>query len=114
MVNGNLPLGTDIELIVMGWLDKHKIPFEFQSSLAGGIYELGGSVIDFLLPEQRLGFRVMGEYWHRGVTKSGSDAIQKENLAAMGLTIVDLWGDDIQNRLEETMRHALVGQEVLR
>ena len=104
---------TDVEKLVYDFLVRRKIPFEFQTSLSGGIYELGGSVIDFLLREQRLAWRVFGEYWHRGVQKSGSDAIQKENLSAMGWTVVDLWSDDLENRLTETLTKALQGIEML-
>ena len=104
---------SDIETLVYNWLIKHNIAFTFQSSLSGGIYELGGSVVDFILPEYRIGLRVMGEYWHRGVAKSGTDLIQKERLQAMGLTIVDLQEDDLHNRLEETMVKALRGEEML-
>ena len=104
---------TEPEAIVYQFLVERKIPFEFQTSLAGGIYELGGSVIDFLLPEHRLAWRVMGSYWHRGVTKEGSDLIQKESLSAMGLVVVDLQEDDLHNKLEETMRLALQGIEII-
>jgi len=104
---------TDIEKIVYEYLTARKIPFQFQSSLAGGYYSLGGSVIDFLLPDLRLGFRVMGEYWHSGVAKTGADIIQKESLSAMGLTIVDIWEADIRERLTETMEKALRGEGML-
>ena len=109
-------IATQIELIVYNYLTAKKIPFEFQSSQMGGWYSLGGSVIDFLLPELRLAFRVQGEYWHRGVSKGGQDLIQRERLSAMGLTVVDLWTDDIldPDRLEQAMRLALQGQEQLR
>ena len=112
MVTDGLVL-TDIEKIVYNYLTARKIPFQFQSSLAGGYYSLGGSVIDFLLPDLRLGFRVMGEYWHRGISKSGQDLIQRERLSAMGLTVVDLLEEDLHNRLEETMTKALRGEEML-
>ena len=107
-------VATDIELLVLEYLDRHKIVYEFQSSLMGGYYSLGGSVVDILIPDRRLAFRIMGEYFHRGVSVSGRDLVQKENLSAMGLTVIDLWGDDLQNRLDETMWLALLGQEMLR
>jgi len=56
----------------------------------------------------------MGEYWHRGVEVEGRDLIQREQLAALGYTTVNLWGEDIKNKLNETMRLALLGQEMLR
>ncbi len=107
-------VASDIELIVLNWLDKRKINYQFQTSLAGGRFELGGSVIDILLPDRMLAWRIFGEYFHRGVVKEGTDLIQKENLAAMGLTVIDIWGDDVKDRLEQTMRLALRGEEVLR
>ena len=112
MVNNNIPM-TEIEALVYGYLVERKISFRFQSSLMGGIYKLGGAVVDFLLPRRRLGFRVMGEYWHRGVSKFGADLIQKENLSAMGLVVVDLLENDLENRLEETMTKALLGVEMI-
>ena len=105
---------TNVEAIVVEWLTKRKIVFEFQTSLMGGFYQLGGAVVDILLPARRLAWRIFGEYWHRGVTKEGSDILQKEMLGELGWTVVDLWSDDIESKLEETMRLALMGQEVLR
>ena len=103
---------TDLELIVMGWLNRRGIVYSFQTSLAGGHYQLGGSVVDFLIGN--LAWRVQGEYWHRGVEKTGSDIIQKEQLTALGYTVVDLLEDDLRSRLDETLRLALEGREMVR
>lgn len=109
-----MPVMSDVETIVYGWLTKRKIVFNFATSLRGGFYQLGGAVVDFILPNRMLAWRVMGEYYHRGVVKEGSDIIQKELLGQLGYVVVDIWGDDIENRLEETMRLALQGQEMLK
>jgi len=105
---------TDIEAMVVRWLDRHKIVYEFQTSLAGGFFEMGGAVVDFILPARLLAWRVMGEHWHEGVEVEGDDLIQRELLEGVGWTVVNIWGLDIQYRLEETMRKALLGQEMLR
>ena len=105
---------SDLELIVMGWLEKHKILFEAQSSLMGGFYQLGGTVVDIIIPDRMLAWRVQGEYWHSGVEKTGSDIIQKDQLTALGYTVIDLWEDDLRNRLNETLTLALEGQEMLK
>ena len=105
---------TDIETVAYQWLTRRNIEFQFQTSLAGGFYQLGGAVVDFLIQDRMLAWRIFGEYWHRGVTKEGSDILQKEMLGELGWTVVDLWSDDIESKLEETMRLALMGQEVLR
>lgn len=106
-------MATDIELIVLGYLDRRKILYQFQTSLAGGFFELGGAVVDILIPERFLAWRIFGEYWHEPVATKGRDAIQKELLTSMGWTVVDIWGSDIKERLEETMRLALLGREML-
>ena len=105
---------TDLEALVENWLIRHKIIYEFQSSLMGGFYELGGSVVDFLLRPRGLAFRVQGEYYHQRVGQQGRDMIQKELLSGLGWTVIDLWGDDIKSRLNETIQKALLGQEMLK
>ena len=106
-------MATDIELIVLRYLDKLKIEYQFQTSLAGGFYELGGAVVDFLLPSRSLAWRIFGEYWHKPIGTSGRDMVQRELLTSMGWIVVDIWGSDIKERLEETMRLALQGREML-
>ena len=109
-------IGTDIELLVIAWLDRRKIIYEFKSSLMGGFFALGGAVVDILLRERNLAWRIFGEYWHQGVIKEGSDQIQRELLTNLGYTVVDIWGDDILDptRINETLTKALLGQEMLK
>jgi len=104
---------SDLERIVYDFLVRRGIGFDFQTSLSGGFFQLGGAVIDFLV-EPNLAWRVQGEYWHRGVLKSGSDTIQREMLVALGYVVVDLYADDIKNRLGQTLALALEGKEMLR
>ena len=106
---------SDIERLVYNWLTAHKIDFKFQTSLSGGFFSLGGMVVDFLIPDIWVAIRVMGEYWHRGVLPEGKAVLQREQLEAMGWTVVDLWGEDIldPDRLEQAMNLALQGREML-
>jgi len=109
-------IASDIEQIVLDWLEKKGIfDYQFQSSQMGGYFELGGSVVDFLFPERELAWRVQGDYWHRQVANIGRDMIQKEMLSAEGWTIVDIWGStlDTPARINETLTKALQGEEVL-
>ena len=110
-----VPILSDLELIVYNWLTKRKIVFEYGVSVRGGVFEIGGAKIDFTLPERNIAIRVQGSYWHRGVVPEGKDALQREMLTAEGWTVVDIWGDDILDptRLEQTMRLALQGREML-
>jgi len=106
---------TDIEAIVAGWLTERKIDFEFQSSMLGGFYELGGAVVDFLLRDSGLAWRVSGEYWHRGIVPEGRDLIQRETLMAEGWVVVDIFGQSLEtpDEVEATLTKALRGEEVL-
>lgn len=101
------------EGIVLEWLDHRKIPYQFQTSLGGGFFALGDAVVDFIV-EGSLAWRVSGEYRHTGVTKEGSNLIQREMLTGLGFVVIDLWENDIMERLEETLTKALQGQEMLR
>ena len=107
-------VASDLELIVIRWLDQRNIQYDFQTSLRGGHFQLGGTVVDFLFYDRGLAWRVQGEYFHKGVTKEGSDLIQREMLAELGWIVVDLFADDLENRLDQTLQLALQGQEMLR
>lgn len=103
---------SDIERIAFNWLVRRGVDFQFQTSLMGGIFSLGGAVVDFIIG--LIVWRVMGTYWHQGVEKTGQDTIQKELLIAMGYTVVDIWAEDLENRAEQTLTLALSGEEMLR
>ena len=105
---------SDIEVIVKRWLDNRGVEYSFQTQLAGGFFQLGGAVVDFIIHQGRLAWRVQGEYFHRGVVKEGSDLYQRTILESMGYTVVDIWGDDIKDNTDATLELALQGQEVLR
>ena len=109
-------IASDIEIIVMQWLDKRKIQYVFQAAIAGGFFELGGAVVDFLLEDMMMAWRVHGEYWHRGVAPEARDMVQKELLAGLGYTTVDIWGDDLLDpaKREGVLLKALRGEEALR
>lgn len=104
---------SDIELIVVRWLERRGIAFNFQTSFAGGFTELGGAVIDITIG--RLAWRINGEYWHRGVEPEGKAALQKEAIEAQGWTVVDIWSSDLETpeQVNETLTKALRGEEML-
>ena len=107
-------LGSDLEIIVYRWLVKHKIDFQFQTSFMGGFFNLGGSVVDFIIKDGNIALRVMGEYFHQTVEAQGRDQLQRELLSALGFLVVDVWGLDLENRLDETMYKAINGEEMPR
>jgi len=106
---------SDIERIVLAWLDKRHIIYEFQSSQMGGRYELGGSIVDVLIHELNLAWRIHGDYWHKPIAKRATDEVQREILESQGWTVVDIWGSDLETpeEVNSTLEKALLGQEVL-
>ena len=107
---------SDIELIVLRWLDSKGITdYEFQSSMMGGRFELGGAIGDVVFYERSLVWRIQGDYFHKGVEKEGTDAIQQELLESQGWQVVNIWGSSLDTpaRIEETLSKALLGEEML-
>ena len=103
------------ERIVYDWLTKRHILFTFQSSMGGGRFELGGSIVDFTLDDLGVAIRVQGGYWHQGVEKVGTDTVQRELLESQGWIVVDILEKDLTPpyRANQTLEAALRGQEVL-
>jgi len=111
----NTQIASDLERIVLEWLDKRNIMYNFQSSLLGGRYELGGSIVDITFPERLLGWRIQGDYWHKQIAKQATDSVQRELLESQGWTIVDIWGEDLETpeEVNNTLEKALRGEEML-
>lgn len=109
-------IASEPERIVLAWLGKRGITdYDFQSSQLGGRFELGGSVVDFLFSERQLAWRVQGEYWHQGVEKTGTDAVQRELLESQGWIVVDIKEEDLSlpERANQTLEAALRGEEMI-
>ena len=102
MVEVEEQLYTDTEARIYEYLIGHRIAFQFRTSLSGGL--LSEALVPFLI-EPNLAWRVM-------IEPTGLDIIQREILSNLGYA-VDLREYDIINRLAETMKLALSGQEVL-
>ena len=103
-------LYTDLEALVLKYLIGEQVQFEFKTSLAGGFSEWQG--VEFIIPDGMLAWKIIGEYYYK--VKNGSDIIRKEILSGKGLALINLYSDDLLNRLDETMRLALEGREILR
>lgn len=90
---------TDLLHLVPG------IDFTFQSSVEGGRLEMGGMLVDFLLPKYRLILQVQGPT-HDKFRQTRRDAEQTMILAEMGYEVVELDDDLIldANLLENKLR----------
>lgn len=114
---GGQSRGTKPEFIVWEWLVKRMkfkegLDFNFQSSRWGGRMTFGGVVVDFWFPMYNMVWRVMGEHFHLvEPTDRMNDAVQKLALVASGLTVIDLWVQDLEQRPAYVLELAMRGIE---
>lgn len=116
------PDGTIPELVVMDWLMRRGVKWDFQVWVLGGRVLRGGQVLDFVVDQgtKVMVIEVQGRYWHTRPGKLALDAAQK--LALLGLTIwgksvagvVEVWDSRLLNKHQRnrTMEMALAGVEL--
>ena len=113
-MNGNYDFLSTLEKKVWDWLTKNNIPFETEVQMLAPAREVGSAIVDFRIPNRNLIIRVMGSYWHSGLTAKTRDEFTKEQLMNQGYTVVDIWEENLtKDKIDRTMRLALEGQEVL-
>jgi len=86
------------------------VDFIFQSPLMGGRLERGGVVIDFLFNDPPdLAINVQGTYYHyeQGTGVRVRDALGKAQLAGLGVTLIFIDEDDVQDDVDYFVREAL-------
>lgn len=70
------------------------VDFSYQSPLVGGMHELGGAVVDFIVYQKpmNLGLRIVTYQWHhaQGSEKAERDFEQKSSLTDM-IKVIDLY-----------------------
>jgi len=108
--------GTFPEFLVFRWLEKKNLSpnadFYFQSSRMGGRQLWGGCVVDFDFPSERLAWRIQGEFFHVGnPAKEASDIMQKMSLSTKGYIVVDIYAQDVLERLDWVLTHAINGEQ---
>jgi hypothetical protein len=116
------PDGTMPELVVMEWLDRKGIKYEFQKWLLGGRAIRGGQVVDFALDlgVSSMIWEVQGNYWHSRQGKPQIDEAQK--FALLGLSVfgkkvtrvVALWESRLMDKYKRNnvMEMAMSGIEL--
>ena len=104
---------SNLERRVYDWLTKNKINFTTQEKMFG-VRELGSAVVDFVIADRNLCWRIMGGYWHSSLEAQARDELGKERLMNEGYIVVDLQEKDLTDaNIERTLRLAWMGQEVL-
>ena len=106
---------SSLEKKVWDWLVKNNIPFDTERTFLAESGELGSARVDFVIPDRNLLLRVMGSYFHSGLEAKARDELSKERLMGQGYNVVDLWESDLTDeKIENTMRKALRGEEIIR
>jgi hypothetical protein len=108
-----------IEFICYEWLLRRGlvegVDFVFRSPLFGGRGRLQGLEIDFEFPTRGLAWLVQGLQFHYVKPEQRTrDLIAKVRLASRGYIVVELFEDDIMQRAEYTLAHAIQGEQVSR
>lgn len=109
--------GTRPEYLVWRWLVQNKrqkegVDFHFQSSRFGGRQVYGGIIIDFEFPFRRMVWRVQGERFHLLSPEDRvRDMVSRIRLVGMGVTVIDLWVKDLEERFTYVMDLAWGGRE---
>lgn len=112
---GDYQFLSSLEKKVWDWLVKNNIPFDTERTFLAESRELGSAVVDFVIPDRNLLLRVMGSYWHSGLEAEARDDLSKERLMGQGWIVVDLWEENLTDeKIENTMRKAIEGQEILK
>jgi len=108
--------GTFPEYLAFDWLERKGLAqgedFIFQSSRMGGRQLYGGAVVDFDFPDRQLAWRIQGEHFHIGnPAKEASDIMQKMSLETLGYTVIDVYAQDVLERRNYVLTHALNGEQ---
>lgn len=112
--------GTRPEFIVYEFLTLKKKQVEgrdflFQSSRFGGRRVFGGQVVDFYLFTRSAVWRVQGEFFHVRLAKDRArDLVDRQRLLSRGLTVIDLYAQDLLERPDYVLNAAWQGHEVQR
>ena len=110
---GSLPEWLVFEELVRIGLEPG-LDFIYQSEQFGGRAELGGAVVDFLLPYRFLGISVIGVYWHvrhNGGAQSGRDIIQRIQMASLGYTLIFVDDEALLLDTQTVVADALEGRD---
>jgi hypothetical protein len=106
--------GSEPEWIAFAALDQlGKVvdtDFTYQSSLMGGRLDKGGSVIDFMFKNPPdLAINVQGNYYHygMGVETKTRDLLARVQLATMGIILIFVDEDQLEENPVYYMREAL-------
>lgn len=78
-------------LIKNGLMPDSPDGFDYQSNKLGGRQQLGGAVLDFFIPTDRLGIDVQGVFYHYelgGTVKQAADLLQRQALASHGINVI--------------------------
>ena len=108
------------EFLCWEWVVKKKalqpdIDFYFQYPFMGGRTAFGGFVLDFFFPNIGLAWFIQGLHFH--FTKStdrARDLMAVKLVSDRGIEVVQVFEDDIMNRLDFTLENAYMGRQVSR
>ncbi len=112
------PLASLPEFIVWEFLVNTKkqvegVDFLYQDPFGGGRTVVGGFVLDFFIIVPRYAWRIQGERFHIFFPQDRArDILAREILEGRGITVIDLFENDIMVQPGHTLELAWNGQEL--
>lgn len=108
------------EFICYEWLTTKKkmtngIEFQWQYPFLGGRTIFGGFVLDFYFPAMRLAWFVQGLHFHYSQPEDrGRDRMAVAQVANRGITVVQIFEDNLINQTQWTLDAAFHGSQIQR
>ncbi len=89
------------------------VDFLYQDPFSGGRTEKGGFVLDFLIIVPQIAWRIQGERFHMFFPQDRArDILAREVLEGRGITVLDLFENDLMTQPTRTLELAWNGQEL--
>ncbi len=111
--NGSLP-----EFLCWEWLvfKKRQVPFvdfAYQFPILGGRTLFGGFVLDYYFPQRDIAWFIQGLRFHfTDPQDRARDMLAKTLVSGRGVTVVEVFEDDLMERLDFTLNLAWEGRQV--
>ena len=102
--------GSKPEWAIFYTLSKMGINFNYQESFLGGRQQMGGLIVDFMIPDYNLAINVQSTYYHYiGVEMRAHDAMVRASVESRGIRLIYIDEEDALRNPEYYIQQAIAG-----
>ena len=110
--NGSLPEFIVYEFLTLKKKQREGLDFLYQNPIFGGRTSFGGYVADFVFPQRKQIWNVLGLRWHLLHTEDRArDLVAKQMLTSRGYLVLSLWEDSLLTSPDHVLELAWQGME---